>query len=157
MELEVRKITEDAKLPEQAHKGDMFDVFANDDVEVNSYESVVIPLGIAINIPVGYRIKVFSRSSLPLKKKIIVSNSVGIIDTGYIEEIGLVCHTLPILYDNNTPQILFNNKVLIKKGDKIAQIQLEKIEEIVIKEVKKIDAKTSALARKGGFGSTDKK
>lgn len=148
IKLQIKKVREDAIMPTQAHSGDMVDVFAAEDVIVNSFESTIIPLGIAMNIPEGYRVKVFSRSSLPLKKKLIVSNSVGIIDTGYKNEIGLICHSLPSVSDDGT---LINNPVQIKKGDKIAQFQLEKIIDFELEEVDELDLTNN---RGGGFGST---
>lgn len=158
IKLQIKKVREDAIMPTQAHSGDMVDVYAAEDVIVNSFESTIIPLGIAMNIPEGYRVKVFSRSSLPLKKKLIVSNSVGIIDTGYKNEIGLICHSLPSakycpddIYFYRKDEPLFNNEVEIHKGDKIAQFQLEKIEEFEMEEVEELDMSND---RGGGYGST---
>lgn len=147
--LKTKKINSLSKLPEQAHKGDMFDLFANEDIILNSFESKIVKLGLAFDIPKGYRIKIFSRSSLPIKKQVIVSNGVGIVDEQYKNQIGLICHTLP----KNFFGFLINNKVEIKRGDKIAQMQLEKIKDFQIEEVEELDMKND---RGGGFGSTDK-
>ncbi|MDR3290309.1 MAG: hypothetical protein LBT02_03445 [Rickettsiales bacterium] len=147
IELKVKKITSDARMPEQAHQGDLFDVFVNEDANLNSYEAKIVKLGIALDIPSGYRVKLFARSSLSIKKKIIVSNSVGIIDSNYKDELGLICHTLPT-------NKMENNVVDVKKGDKIAQLQLEKIVDCRIAEVTNLDISND---RGGGFGSTDKK
>ena len=157
IKLQIKKVREDAIMPKQAHSGDMVDVYAAEDAVVNSFESTIIPLGIAMNVPEGYRVKVFSRSSLSLKKKLIVSNSVGIIDTGYKNEIGLICHSLPYSEPVCVPgtdldgDVLFNNPIEIKKGDKIAQFQLEKIEEFEMEEVEELDMSND---RGGGYGST---
>ena len=157
IKLQIKKVRKDAIMPKQAHSGDMVDVYAAEDAVVNSFESTIIPLGIAMNVPEGYRVKVFSRSSLSLKKKLIVSNSVGIIDTGYKNEIGLICHSLPYcgpICASGTDidvDVLFNNPVKICKGDKIAQFQLEKIEEFEIEEVEELDMSND---RGGGYGST---
>ena len=157
IKLQIKKVRKDAIMPKQAHSGDMVDVYAAEDAVVNSFESTIIPLGIAMNVPEGYRVKVFSRSSLSLKKKLIVSNSVGIIDTGYKNEIGLICHSLPYSEPVCVPRtdldggVLFNNPVEIKKGDKIAQFQLEKIEEFEMEEVEELDMSND---RGGGYGST---
>lgn len=157
IKLQIKEVRESATMPTQAHSGDMIDVYAAEDVVVNSFESTIIPLGIAMNIPEGYRIKLFSRSSLPLKKKIVVSNSVGIIDTGYKNELGLICHSLPccrsICVSGTDLGIdaLFNNPVKIYKGDKIAQFQLEKIVDFELEEVKELDMSND---RGGGYGST---
>lgn len=157
IKLQIKKVRKDAIMPKQAHSGDMVDVYAAEDAVVNSFESTIIPLGIAMNVPEGYRVKVFSRSSLSLKKKLIVSNSVGIIDTGYKNEIGLICHSLPYSEPVCAPRtdldgdVLFNNPIEIKKGDKIAQFQLEKIEEFEMEEVEELDMSND---RGGGYGST---
>lgn len=161
IKLQIKKVRKDAIMPTQAHSGDMVDVYAAEDVVVNSFESTIIPLGIAMNIPDGYRVKMFSRSSLSLKKKLIVSNSVGIIDTGYKNEIGLICHSLPkkdksyiIKKEEGDSFIindLTNNPIEIHKGDKIAQFQLEKIEEFELEEVEELDMSND---RGGGYGST---
>ena len=157
VKLQIKKVRKDAIMPKQAHSGDMVDVYAAEDAVVNSFESTIVPLGIAMNVPEGYRVKVFSRSSLSLKKKLIVSNSVGIIDTGYKNEIGLICHSLPYSGPVCVPRtdldgdVLFNNPIEIKKGDKIAQFQLEKIEEFEMGEVEELDMSND---RGGGYGST---
>ena len=149
LKLKIKKINNTAKLPQRVHEGDMFDVFSNANITINSFESTIIPLGIAMDIPAGYRIKLFSRSSLPLKRQLIVSNSVGIIDMNFKGELGLICHTMPKKDENSNH--LINNPIDIKIGDKIAQIQLERIEYFQIIEVDEIDTTND---RGGGFGST---
>ena len=94
---------------------------------------------------------------MPLKKQIILSNAVGIIDTGYKDGVGLICHSLPyceyinIRHSVLDGDVLFNNRVEIKKGDKIAQFQLEKIVDFELEEVEEFDLSNN---RGGGFGST---
>jgi dUTP pyrophosphatase len=163
IKLKFKKLTDTAIIPTQSHDGDMFDIDSDEDITINSFEAKIIHTNIAFDIPKGYRIKVFSRSSLPLKKRLIVSNSVGIIDPGYKDGVGLICHSLPItpcdekseikntfmLFDN----LLFNNPIEIHKGDKIAQFQLEKIVDFELEEVQELDMSND---RKGGFGSTDR-
>lgn len=50
MKLKVKKITEDAILPTQANKGDMYDLYSNMDIELNSHTPKIIPLELALNI-----------------------------------------------------------------------------------------------------------
>lgn len=166
VKLQIKKVRKDAIMPTQAHSGDMYDLYAAEDITIDSRGVTIVPLGIAMDIPEGYRIKVFARSSLSLKKKIIVSNGVGIIDTGYKNELGLLCHTLPsydmveLLRKNDSfggstilnGAVLLNSPVEIHKGDKIAQFQLEKIEEFEMEEVEELDMSND---RGGGYGSTE--
>ena len=42
MILKTKKINSLSKLPEQAHKGDMFDLFANEDIVLNSFKSKIV-------------------------------------------------------------------------------------------------------------------
>lgn len=148
IKLKFKKLTDTATIPTQAHKGDCFDLFSDEDIIINSFEAKIIHINIAFDIPEGYRIKVFSRSSLPLKKQIIVSNAVAIIDTGYKDGVGLICHSIPDVGEN---ELLINNTIEIRKGDKIAQFQLEKIVDFELEEVEELDMSND---RKGGFGST---
>lgn len=161
IKLKFKKLSDTAIVPTQANQGDMFDVYSDEDIIINSFEAKIVHTNIAFDIPDGYRIKIFSRSSLPLKKKIIVSNAVGIIDTYYKNGVGLICHSLPttpcdekseikntfMLFDS----LLFNNPIEIHKGDKIAQFQLEKIVDFELEEVEELDLSNN---RGGGFGST---
>lgn len=161
IKLNFKKLSDTAIIPTQAHKGDCFDLFSDEEITINSFESKIVHTNIAFDIPAGYRIKVFSRSSLPLKKKLIVSNAVGIIDTGYKDGVGLICHSLPITPCDEKSEIkntfmlfdslLFNNPIEIHKGDKIAQFQLEKIIDFELEEVDELDLSNN---RGGGFGST---
>lgn len=151
IKLKFKKLTDTAIIPTQSHDGDMFDLYADENMTINSFEAKIIHTNIAFDIPDGYRIKIFSRSSLPLKKQIIVSNSVGIIDTGYKDGVGLICHSLP-LNKGFFIKRLINNPVQIHKGDKIAQFQLEKIIDFELEEVEELDMSND---RKGGFGSTN--
>lgn len=156
LKLNFKKLTDTAIIPTQSHKGDMFDLYSDEDIIIDSFESKIIHTNIAFDIPDGYRIKVFSRSSLPLKKQIIVSNAVGVIDTGYKYGVGLICHSLPATpcsdeTKTNNTFMLFNNPIEIHKGDKIAQFQLEKIVDFELEEVDELDLTND---RGGGFGST---
>lgn len=156
IKLKFKKLTDTAIIPTQSHKGDCFDLYADENIIINSFEAKIIHTNIAFDIPDGYRIKVFSRSSLPLKKKLIVSNAVGIIDTGYKDGVGLICHSLPYYKycdENFNPEdeTLYNNPIEIYKGDKIAQFQLEKIIDFELEEVDELDLSNN---RGGGFGST---
>ena len=81
-----------------------------------------------------------SRSSLPLKKNLIVANGIGVIDQDYHGE-----------RDEVSLQVLnFSKKdVVVDRGERIAQAILVKIEIAGIKQVKKARKKS-----RGGFGST---
>lgn len=153
LKLKFKKLSNTATIPTQAHDGDMFDIYSDEDIFINSFESKIIHTNIAFDIPNNYRIKIFSRSSLPIKKQLIVSNAVGIIDTGYKDGVGLICHSLP-LNKGFFIKRLINNPIEVHKGDKIAQFQLEKIIDFELEETDELDLSNN---RGGGFGSTGNK
>jgi len=118
-----------------------FDLMARIDVTVKPFYPTIIPLNVVIKIPKGHMLLLASRSSLPLKKGLIVANGIGIIDQDYCgddDEIGLQV-------------INFTKKnVLVKKGERIAQGMFVKITK-VIRFNKVVSMKTKS---RGGFGST---
>lgn len=64
-------------------KGDMIDLRCSEDIEMKKGEFRLIPLGVAMELPKGYFAEVFPRSSTFKKYKILMANSVGVIDHTY--------------------------------------------------------------------------
>lgn len=63
--------------------GAMFDLAASEDVKLREGEVKVIPLGIRMKLPEGYFGLVMPRSSTCLKYRILMANSVGVIEPDY--------------------------------------------------------------------------
>ena len=104
-------------------------------------ESSLIPTGLSVEIPQGYEIQVRPRSGLAYKHGITVLNSPGTIDADYRGKIGV---------------ILINHgkeSFVVKKGERIGQIVLNKVEQIKWESVLVL---TETNRGEGGFGSTDK-
>jgi dUTP pyrophosphatase len=76
---------------------------------LRGFERVLIGTGVSMSIPVGYALKIISRSGSTLKQGLIVGNSPAIIDSSYKGEIG-------VIITNNTP---FLSRVQL--GDRIAE------------------------------------
>lgn len=138
LKVNVKKLHEDAVLPTKAHENDAgFDLTAVSKT-VDEFENLVYDTGIAMEIPVGYVGLVFPRSSIS-KKDLILSNSVGVIDSDYRGPI-----MFKFLGDESGD--------LYKPGDKIGQliiIPIPKIQLNLVEELSDTDRGT------GGFGSTD--
>ena len=100
---------------------------------------VLIPTGLFIEVPSGYKANVVPRSGLALKAGITVANSPGTIDEDYRWEIGV------ILINHS------NDNFIIKNGDRIAQLVLTKYEKIEFEEVNEL---SNTDRGEGGFGST---
>jgi dUTP pyrophosphatase len=103
---------------------------------------VLIPTGLFIEVPVGYKANVLPRSGLALKAGITVANSPGLIDEDYRGEVGV------ILINHS------DSNYIIKNGDRIAQLVLTKYEKIEFNEVNELGDTNRG---EGGFGSTGTK
>lgn len=116
------------------------EVNADGGIGIMQGERLLLPTGLIADIPSGYSIRVHPRSGTSVKLGLTLANAEGIIDSDYVEEIFLTAH--------NTSQ----NRILISKGDRIAQGELVQNERYFIQEIeKRPEQKTS---RQGGFGST---
>lgn len=100
-----------------------------------------IPTGLYVEIPEGYCMKIYARSSLAHKLGLTPSNCVGVIDSDYRGQI----------------RVSLENKgrisQIIKPGDRIAQLILEKVERVIWDPV---DELSETERGRGGFGSTGK-
>tara|TARA_R110000824_G_scaffold87860_7_gene216330 strand:+ start:1016 stop:1444 length:429 start_codon:yes stop_codon:yes gene_type:complete len=104
--------------------------------------SCLIKTGLYVEIPIGYEIQIRPRSGLALKKQVTVLNTPGTIDADYRGEIGVI-----IINHGLGP-------VSLGKGERIAQLVLNKVEQIKWESVL---ALSDTSRGDGGFGSTGKK
>lgn len=119
--------------------GDWIDLRAAEDVELYAGEYKMIPLGVAMELPLGYEALVAPRSSTFKKYGIQMANSLGIIDESYKGD-GDEWH-FPAYATRNT---------VIKKNERICQFRLiEHQPGVVFLEVNKLGNDD-----RGGFGST---
>lgn len=117
------------------------DLSSIDNYVIPSGHTVLVKTGIHIAVPSGYEGQIRPRSGLALKHGITVLNSPGTLDSDYREEIGV------ILINHGSKGFE------IKKGDRIAQLVICKIEQCEIEKVESKEA-LGETDRKGGFGST---
>lgn len=126
-------------------KGDLIDLYAAKDMILNAGDEALIPLGIAMELPAGFRANLLPRSSTFKKWGIIVTNSIGVIDHSYCgdnDEWKLAVYCL-------TPRHLGKSCTIINKGDKIAQFEMVPVYKFEIEEVDHLGNED-----RGGFGST---
>eukprot|EP00835_Amoeboradix_gromovi_P005478 NODE_518_length_7331_cov_0.450913.p5 type:complete len:141 gc:universal NODE_518_length_7331_cov_0.450913:2994-2572(-) len=140
MQLLVQKLSEDAQIPQRHSEfAAGYDIFASKDTILKASNKGIVPTDLAIAIPEGYYGRIAPRSSLAAKHFIDVG--AGVIDSDYRGPVGVVLFN-------------FNNvDYSIKKGDRIAQLVIEKIgtPEITI-----VDKLPATVRGSGGFGSTGK-
>jgi dUTP pyrophosphatase len=134
-------LAEGAQVPSYAHDTDACaDLYALEDTVVppQTYGNK-LRTGVNIQLPEGWLAMIFPRSSTGAKTSLRLSNSVGIIDSGYRGELG-------VLFDNTS-----TGAVEIKKGDRIAQLLVMPSYRFQPKVVESLEDSDRG---EGGFGST---
>lgn len=122
-------------------KGDLIDLRSAETVELKKGDFHLIPLGVGMKLPRGYKANVYPRSSTYKNFGIILANSVGQIDNSYCGDSDQWMF----------PAIAMRDTV-IHKNDRICQFEIQEIQpEIEFVEVEHLD-KTD----RGGIGSTGK-
>jgi len=89
-----------------------FDLEASEDVTVAPDTVALVPTGLVIRVPDGYFLGIFARSSTPLKRGLIISNGVGVIDSDYCGASDEI--KIQVLNVTRAP-------VTVNAGDRIAQ------------------------------------
>lgn len=122
-------------------KGDWIDLYTAKEIKLKKGEFTTIPLGVAIQLPVGYEGILAQRSSTFKNYGVIQTNSIGIIDESYCGD-----------NDEWVVQVYATRDCLIPKNARICQFRiLAHQPEIEIEEVTKLGNKD-----RGGIGSTGK-
>ncbi len=140
MELKIKKVSADAKLPSYAHSDDAgFDIFASDSVTILPNKRAQVHTGIAMEIPHGFVGLIWDKSGL--SQKYGLKTLGGVVDSEYRGEVlvGLVN--------------LGDEAYTIEKHHKVAQMIIQKKETVDIVEVESL---TDTVRGEGGFGSTGK-
>lgn len=126
MDLQIKKLYDDTIIPRYEHPGDAgLDVFSHEDHTLVPGERHVFGLGFAAQFPEGYVALVWDRGSMAIRAGI--RNLAGVIDSGFRGEWKIV-----LLNVSEQP-------IQIKKGDKVAQILIQPIEQASLKVVDELD------------------
>lgn len=137
MELWVKRINPEAKLPVYGHPGDAgLDLFSIVDREIGPGEVFAVPTGIQIAVPEGHAGLVWDKSGISLQG---VHRLAGVIDAGYRGEVRVVLVNL-----GTAP-------FTVRKGMKIAQLLVQPVTAVSVVEAGDLDGTTRG---EGGFGST---
>jgi dUTP pyrophosphatase len=141
MELQVRLLSEHARVPARAQEGDAgLDLRAAEGTTIGPGKRASVGTGIAIEIPSGYAGLVVPRSGIAAKYGISLVNAPGLIDSGYRGEIRV------LLLNTDREQAF-----AIDPGDRIAQLVVTPV--VAAEPVEALALSLSARGD-GGFGST---
>ena len=141
IDVAIRRLRPDAHVPCQAYDGDAgLDLAACERSVLEPGARVVIPTGLAVEIPEGYAGFVQPRSGLAARHGIGVVNSPGLIDSGYRGEIRVVL----INTDREIPFV-------VEPGMRVAQLVIAPVASVRLVEVEEL-----AVSERGGrgFGSS---
>lgn len=122
------------KLPQRATEGSAgYDIFLPRTLSFPAKSVVMIDTGIKVKIPEGFVMNIYPRSSIGIKKQLMLANTVGVIDSDFHDTIKLAIYN----YGNET--------VKLNANERIAQA----VTTLYITDGKKVHT-----ARNGGIGST---
>lgn len=137
MKLKVKKLVENAKLPERKREGDAgLDLYCIEDVEILPNEIKLVSTGIAIEIPKGYFGLIKDRSGLASKGLHVLA---GVVDENYRGEVKVV-------------MINFGKeKIKLEKFSRIAQLIIIPYAKVEVEEVEEL---SETERGEKGFGSS---
>lgn len=137
----IRRLVPDVTLPAyQTAESAGFDLAASEDITIEPGEVALVPTGLVVEVPHGYFLGVFARSSTPLKRGLMVANGVGVVDPDYSGPADEV--KIEVVNFTQRP-------AHVKKGDRIAQGLF-----IPVVQARWIEVDEIRPASRGGFGST---
>jgi dUTP pyrophosphatase len=141
MRLKIRRLDSTVSLPVYGTgESAGFDLAAAHDLTIAPRQIALVRTGLVIEVPSGYFLGIFARSSTPLKRGLIVANGVGVIDPDYSGP-----------NDEVMIQVLniTDHEILIARGDRLAQGIVLPAPRVTWEEVSEIREVT-----RGGFGAT---
>ena len=110
-------------------------------IVIEPKKTVKVDTGVKVQIPEGYFGAIYPRSSTGVKKKIMLSNTIGVNYSDYRGEI--------MIYLYNYGE----ESQTIENGDRIAQLVIQPYEQF---EIEAVDSLDNTDRGEGGFGSTGK-
>lgn len=145
MQVNIKKLSDKATVPtygsEYAAGADLY-ACIDGEIEIKPHETVMVPTGIAVELPLGYAGLIYARSGLASKKGLAPANKVGVVDCDYRGEIKVALH-------NHS-----NEVQSISSGERVAQFV---ITPYLMASFTECEELSSTERGAGGFGSTGSK
>jgi len=141
VELPIRRLRDDAVVPERAYAGDAgLDLAACERVELAPGSRATVGTGLAVAIPEGYAGFIQPRSGLAAKNGITIVNTPGLVDSGYRGELKV------ILLNTDS-----RNSFVVEPGMRIAQLVVMLVPGVDPVEVEELPESERGVR---GFGSS---
>lgn len=143
--IKIKRLNDAAVIPFYATKGAAgmdLSAYLKDEISLKPLERALVPTGLSIELPNDSMVAlIYARSSLALKEGLTLPNCVGVIDSDYRGEVKVAVINLG------------ERNVIIKNGDRIAQMV---ITPIIKAEIELVTELSETQRGEGGFGSTGK-
>ncbi|GAC1412619.1 MAG: dUTP diphosphatase [Candidatus Doudnabacteria bacterium] len=141
MQAKIVRKDKNIQLPKyQTSESAGFDIASSEDRIIKPQEVVLLNTGLIIQAPQGHFLLISARSSLPLKKGLMVSNGIGVVDRDYCgpeDEIRISVYNFKDV------------EVEVKKGERLAQGLF-----LPVDQVEWVERDNIKLDSRGGFGSS---
>lgn len=145
MKINVKKLNEKAIMPTYgsayAAGADLY-ACMDEEITIAPHATVMLPTGLALELPVGYAGFIYARSGLASKRNLAPANKVGVVDCDYRGEVKVALHN-----HGETAQT-------VAVGERIAQLV---VAPYVTAEFAEADELSDTARGAGGFGSTGTK
>lgn len=145
VKVNIKKLDKRATVPsygsEYAAGADLY-ACVDGEIEIKPHATVVVPTGIAIELPLGYAGLIYARSGLATKKGLAPANKVGVVDCDYRGEVKVALH-------NHSEEVQ-----TVLAGERIAQLV---ITPYLTARFIESDSLSETVRGAGGFGSTGRK
>ena len=142
--IRVKKLRENATLPtygsQWAAGADLY-ACLEAPVTIEPHQTVMIPTGLALEVPVGCAGLIYARSSMGAKRGLAPANKVGVIDSDYRGEVMVALHN-----HSTVPQT-------VEHGERVAQLLITPVLTPAYEEASELSDTVRGV---GGFGSTGK-
>ena len=141
MRLRIKRLDSTISLPTYGTSGSAaFDLSAAHDAAIDPRQIALVRTGLIIEVPAGFFLGIFARSSTPLKRGLMVANGIGVVDSDYCGPTDEIMVQLLNVSDA---------VVEVRKGDRLAQGMILPAPRVTWEEVEELGA-----VERGGFGST---
>lgn len=147
MQVKIKKLHPDAVIPTYAKPGDAGMDITAVSKEYDDNGNVVYGTGLAFEIPEGHVAFLFPRSSNS-KKDLSLSNSVGVLDSGYRGEVFFKFKPAVFFMPDGQEGRMYN---LYEIGERIGQVIIMPYPQVTFEEVEEL---STTERGSGGFGST---
>ena len=156
MKVKIKKLHPNAVIPAYAKTGDAGMDLTAVSMKIDEYGNICYGTGLAFEIPEGYVGLVFPRSS-NCKKGVILTNCVGVIDSGYRGEVSFKFKPLTdqafvvFEHDGDYAFCKTRNASMFKVGERVGQIIIMPYPQIEFEEVEELSQTERGTK---GYGSS---